>query len=354
MVHILFLYLFLLSVAIIALDDGEGFSGSVKLFVCIAMACVLVSFAGLRQGQYYHDYDTYIELFFSDGLRGWSMERSFMDISWLTKAVAADNYIVLFCIYAVLGVSIKFYALYKYARYFYLSLVLYLSTFYILHDLIQIRAGVSSAIMLLAVPFYHDRKYLLLGLSILLAYYFHASAIVLIALFLLSRDTMNIRLWTVVYIAAILINLLNIDVSSVLSFILSLVPSEILPSRISTYFGMMAHVDLDVKLLSPYILTHNLITFILLYNARRIYESTNLAYLLLKLQIISNIVYMLPIDGVSIRLSELLAVTSLYLYPLLVDCFEPRYQFAGRLAICLVAGFFMTFYIFNLRVISYI
>ena len=65
---------------------------------------------------------------------------------------------LLFLLYAVMGVTVKYKALSQLTEFLFPSLLIYFSYFFILHDVTQIRAGVSSAFVLMSITALPDRN----------------------------------------------------------------------------------------------------------------------------------------------------------------------------------------------------
>jgi len=84
-------------------------------------------------------------------------------------------------IYAILGVSIKLFAIYKLSPLPLLSLFLYLVTYYPLHEYTQIRAGVAAGIVLLATQDLANKNDLAFFIKIALAMLFHWASLVILA-----------------------------------------------------------------------------------------------------------------------------------------------------------------------------
>ena len=94
--------------------------------------------------------------------------------------------IYLFLLFAILGVSFKLIAIKQLTELWFLSLILYLSNFFILHEMTQIRAGVASAFLLLCVKPIYDRDLKRFLLFAVLGFLFHYSAIVILPLWFLG------------------------------------------------------------------------------------------------------------------------------------------------------------------------
>jgi hypothetical protein len=177
--------LFLICSLLALLDKEKGRESSAIILV-IALICL----AGFRLPS--RDYGAYMLAYEAGGIE--RFEPSFTVISKIAKSIHDSPY-TLFVIYAILGVSIKILSMRKLSSFFYLSIIVYLSNFFILNELIQIRAGVAAGILLFATKYIYERNFpyfiILCGIATL----FHYSSVVFIPLYLVSIQTIDRTLW---------------------------------------------------------------------------------------------------------------------------------------------------------------
>lgn len=129
------------------------FYGSSFLFI---IALVLVSIAGFKKIGLDRDSINYsqfiISASFNDSLSLFKMEPLFWLIVEASKLLFSDPVRGTFVIFAILGVSLKLYAIKKISPFPVLSVLVYICFYFILHEMTQIRAGVATAIFLIAIP----------------------------------------------------------------------------------------------------------------------------------------------------------------------------------------------------------
>lgn len=146
-----------------------------------------------------------------------TVERSFLLLCGMVHSLFGDEIRVLFLIYAMMGVMLKMYALQRLAPFMSLSVALYISNFYILHEFTQIRVAVSAGLLLLMIPSLAERHYARsLGLMAL-AMVFHYSSILLLPLLLLSNKQMNVNqrlTWAGVILAGYAVHFAGINLTS--------------------------------------------------------------------------------------------------------------------------------------------
>ena len=170
----------------------EDYIKRYRFFLYILMGFVMVLIAGLREIGLDPDSENY-EYSFQHYYQSFEMgmvEPSFTLISAVLN-VFTDNVHLLFLVYAFLGVTIKLYAFKKNLQCIFVPMMLYISFYFVLHDMTQIRAGVVSALFLLAV--YHiakkeKRKALLL---IIVGSFFHYSSLALLPTLMFGNKDFN-------------------------------------------------------------------------------------------------------------------------------------------------------------------
>lgn len=170
--------------AIIAL--GESSIKRKQLYFIYGLTgFLMVLAAGLRDGNTVSDYKTYLNMF-QYPEEASTVEPTFTLIGSLVKAVCPWP-VLLFVIYASIGVTCKILAIKRLTSLLFLSLVIYISNVYLLHDMTQIRAGVASGIFLLAIRPLAEHKIFRYTALILLASLFHYSALLLLPLVVLKN-----------------------------------------------------------------------------------------------------------------------------------------------------------------------
>lgn len=170
----------------------EDYIKRYRFFLYILMGFVMVLIAGLREIGLDPDsanYEYSFQHYYQSSEMG-MVEPSFTLISAVLN-VFTDNVHLLFLVYALLGVTIKLYAFKKNLQCIFVPMMLYISFYFVLHEMTQIRAGVVSALFLLAV--YHiakkeKRKALLL---IIVGSFFHYSSLALLPTLMFGNKNLN-------------------------------------------------------------------------------------------------------------------------------------------------------------------
>ena len=143
-----FLLLFIIIVSLIFLEE---YLGDYNKYAYWGLCIILIFFCAFRTIGVDPDSESYEEIFKSnENNPKLLVESSFLFFSEIVKGFTDDVH-YLFLIYAILGITIKFYALRQLSPWYFLPLAIYFGNYFILHDFIQIRAAVASGMLLLAI-----------------------------------------------------------------------------------------------------------------------------------------------------------------------------------------------------------
>ena len=165
--------------------------------ICAATCLLLIILAGTREVGIDPDSQSYQSTFNSlqsDSLMD-RVELSFIFIIKALRSISNDVHLFFF-FYAILGVTLKFVAFSRYKESMLLMVLMYISFYYELHETCQIRTGVLSGCLLLAIPYIADNKRWIAFFCILIGTFFHTSGIILLPLLLFGNKPLN-RYWKI-------------------------------------------------------------------------------------------------------------------------------------------------------------
>lgn len=156
------------------------------LYVIFGIAMVLI--AGLREVGSTPDTDAYEEMFYAkdNNLMIVLTEPSFTLLSSFLRSFSLGVN-SLFMVYALISVPIHLTALWRLSKRPLLILTIYISYYYMMHEMVQIRAGVAAGLFLWAIYFYVNNKKTYSLIAILAGAFFHYSAIAGLIIFLLNN-----------------------------------------------------------------------------------------------------------------------------------------------------------------------
>lgn len=296
--------------------------------------------------KYSPDYSTYL-LAYQEIIMGYdsAMEYSFAWISRFVEIVFGDS-IGVFVVYALLGISLKLWAINKLTELDFLSVAIYLSCYFMLHDMIQIRAGVVSGLLLLSIRPAYDRNYKLFFGLVAIACIFHYSAVALFVLWFVSGRSIKRWFWLVLLAIVYSLNFFNIGPSTYLGNL----DLEIANVRIASYYQALQNVQrVEVNVFNPAQLLRCCLFLFLLWKIRLIHEHNKYAYILIKIFLLGLccLVFFSAIPVIAYRFSELFLIVEIILYPLI--CYVFVNKNLGKvipiiIGMCFLIIYYMKFY----------
>ena len=158
-----------------------------KIFYAL-LGFAMIMIAGLREVGATPDSASYEEMYYAKGgdLMALLREPSFDIITDLLHSMSLGIN-ALFFAYAIISIPIHLTALWKLSKMPFLTLTIYISYYYMMHDMVQIRCAVASGLFLWAIYFYVNQKKLYTLLFILLGTFFHYSAAAGLIIFFLGN-----------------------------------------------------------------------------------------------------------------------------------------------------------------------
>lgn len=309
----------------------------VNIFIYLFVGFLLMLAASFREG--WADYETYID-YYNGIVAG---QEIIVEISyvWISKLVYIlyDDIILLFIIYAVLGVSLKLVAISKLSEFWFLSLIFYISYYFIVQDLIQIRAAVATGFLLLCIIPMYTRKLIPFIFFFLCAFLFHYSAIAILPLWFLSKTKCNTFFWACLIPASYVVFLLGINV------VIGLIPIPAIQEKILVYQSLQElgkHNDINVFNIKY--LLKVVLFYLFLWKSDLLIQHNKYTHLLIKIYGISLFVFPLfaSLPILSYRLNELYGIVEIILFPLLILIAKPR-GIAKPIVIVLGISFFLMY-----------
>lgn len=305
----------------------EDYIKRYRFFLYILMGFVMVLIAGLREIGLDPDSENYEYSFhhYYQSTEMGMVEPSFTLISAVLN-VFTDNVHLLFLVYAFLGVTIKLYAFKKNLQCIFVPMMLYISFYFVLHEMTQIRAGVVSALFLLAV--YHiakkeKRKALLL---IIVGSFFHYSSLALLPTLMFGNKDFNrkenimiallIPLSYLIYFGGISM-LLNTDI-------------PLIGNKLAIYQQAMekGKMTVNINVFDPVHLVSVMLFYYTLYFRKTITafnENYNVVIKIVALGLfLHTSLAFLPV--LALRISQLYCIVSIFLFSGIVYTFKQKWM----------------------------
>ncbi len=348
MILIFCLYSLLLFSLIISWKyTGSSIEIKSKLLIGFIFYCFIVLFVTFRDGNILRDYSEYVYYFNRGGGRD-NIEESFYIIVAIVRYIGV-GFLGMFFVYAVLGVSIRFYAIYKYSPFILYSFSIWIANFLLLNEMTQIRGAIACSLMLLILPAIYERRIIKAIILILIAFFFHRSSIVFILFFFVSPNKTYWRFWICLLGLSIILNICKINIMEILGL------SKILYGIQLVKGDEMAFDQSDFRLnmFSPYPLLQMISCLACIYRYNRIKLIFPSCILFIKVGIIGLIIYSLSIYVISFRLSELFGTVQIFLYPCALKWFNGKNaERIGKIIVSVISVYILSSFIFKQNLIE--
>jgi hypothetical protein len=331
----------LLCISIIDIDrvvlDKKYIQLRILFFSVVTL--VMIFFAGFRVPGVGVDDKYYVQLF-KDARHGiLHKEISFYIFSNIFNRI---NYV--FILFALIGVGLKGYFILKNTKYFGIVFFLYFSSYFFLHDFVQIRAGVASALILWILYSAGQRSYFkYFGLS-LLAIFFHLSAICILPVIFLSNK--NSKLFYVILglVSLLLAFVFPLNINELASYL-----PEVLFDRISFYLA--PEENFGINLLNPIALIHYFMAIIIFIFWDKLVSYSDSSIYIIKTFLIGIYLFLIfhSIDIV-FRIYELFMITQIPLADMLIQSLKQKYVMIPLMLLLCVLYFY--YYVIKMPVIN--
>lgn len=312
----------------------ENFSKSRKFLLArIFFVLLLFLIAAFRHGVD-RDYSTYMVAFemFKEPLDyfidfdSWVFfEPMYYLIPSFSKTYLSQEFfsLITFIFYAFLGVGIKLFAISRLTEKFFLSVLVYLCFFFLLHEMTQIRAGVATGIMLVCIYLIEKKKF---GIALILtsiACIFHYSSFFILPIFLLKNKSLNKKL----YLGLMMVTLILAFVDT--SFILSFLNLDLgaVTLKAANYVTMHEAGEMtDINKLNLHFLITFGSTLVFVFFAEKVSQENKYANILLKVQVLGLLLFQLlsSVPALSFRISDFYYTTQIITFTFFMYLFRNR------------------------------
>lgn len=313
----------------------------------MVLAVLLIAVAATRDPDVVRDYEVYVHYWQVKFLE--DVEISFIQIRNLLKHRLHMDVEALFLVYAVLGVGVKVYSIRLFTKYVFLSLLVYLSHYYILHELTQIRVGVASGFFLIGLYYLAQRNLVRFLIFTVIAGYFHYSAFLALPLWFIFND--NRRAY--VYLALIPFGYIIYFAGS--NVIVNL-PIPYIQEKVRVYEELrdLGFEDTDkINVFNAVFLLRIVVFYAIFIYREKISVENPYIYILLKVYAISLFTFtaLASIPAFAFRIQELFGVVEILLFPSLAFIFTRK--IFGYILVVLLALSFLSLDIFYGKLILY-
>lgn len=293
-----------------------------RFFFYIFSVVLLIIIAGLRGNYVDRDYMTYISYLEDiDVISLVQVEPTFFLIVHISLLVGSP--VILFLIYAIIGVSIKAKAIVNLTEFWFLSLIIYFSYYFLLHEMTQMRVGVSAGILLLTVPDIYNRKLGPFLLKIFLGFLFHYSMLAFLPFYFLEGKKINKVLYFGGIVLVYGLFFLGLNVFE----ILSLFPLGFIQEKLDNYQYLMSLGEhLEINVFNVLIFIRFLYMIILIYQTELLQKINVYSVVLIKIYSWSLfcLVFLASMPVLAFRVNQLLCIVEIILWPFILYMFKEK------------------------------
>jgi len=308
----------------------------------IFIGIILAIMAGMREigidpdsENYETSYQQYYNLDIMDGI-----EYSFILLSSILNNITNDVHAI-FLVYAFLGVFLKLAAFRQLSEFYFLPLIVYMSFYYEVHELTQIRTGVLSGILLLSIRPIAERKYINTLLLVCIGTFFHFSGLILLPLMMLSNKKITDK-WRIVWVSIIPLAYVIYSVGGTLlmNANLPIIGNKLAMYQMSEEKGTSF---IGVNVFGPLHILNILLYFYMIFFSNTITEHNKYFPLMIKIFGLGLFAYItlafLPV--LSQRISLLLKIVSIILFYNIYYTIKPKW--ASILFVLLISFLYLNY-----------
>ena len=263
--------------------------------------------------------------------QGWGGERfeiGFATIADVLRRFTVNEYCYLF-VFAALSIALKIMAICRISPLIWASLLIYTSNFFILHDMIQMRASVASGLLLHAVYYLNNRDSKRFLITFGIAFLFHYSSLIILPLWFLNTK----RSYKYFYIGLIALAYViggTLPVASLIQYL----PLEGVQNLWTIYESSVGN---EINIFNATQLGRVAICVFLLLFIERVSVYNKYAILLVKIYAISIAVLVLfsSVPVIAFRVSELYQIVEIVLIPMITYSIDGKI-FLKRMAVWII------------------
>ena len=313
-------------------------------FIFLSIGLILL--AGFRSPT--PDYENYVRIFYNVQTK--QIEPAMVIISSILHLIT-NNSIVLFVFIAFFGVTFKLIAIKQLSKLWFLSISIYISYYYMYHELIQIRTGIATGLLLLSIKPIYDRDLKRFLIYTIIAISFHISALMVLPLWFLSINRFNKYMFYAMIIVSYLLIVNGINIS----YIVGMIPIEEVRVRFEGYMHRTNKGGETnyLNVFSVLQLMRVMLSFTFIYFSNIIYKHNKYAYLLIQIYVLSVVSYVIfsTLPVLAVRVSQFLGIVEIVLIPSIIYIFNTRTREVSKLIPLAIAFFTLSLTLFYRQLI---
>lgn len=322
-----------------------------KRIFFVLSALLLICVAGFRGSHVDRDYLTYVS--YINDLDNKSMimiEPTFFLISYVSL-LTINPPLTLFLIFAIIGVTLKFKAISELTEFWFLSVIIYFSYYFLVHEMTQVRIGVSSGILLLSVKDIYNRKFPAFLLKIVIGALFHYSFLIFFIFYFINPQKLKPIFFYALIVLGYVVHYSGFNTIS----LLKIIPIYFIQVKIDNYLLLMGEGSfLDINVVNILMIYRIAFMGVLLWKYELLQKANKYAIILIKLYSWSLffLVFLARMPVMAFRVNQLLCIVEIILWPFILYMVREKYL-AVIIVVLTGLGMITIELVYNQLVLSY-
>ncbi|MDW8847216.1 EpsG family protein [Erwinia sp. MMLR14_017] len=326
--------------ALISVDKNSKASTN-KVIFSVSFFILLI-FCALR-GIIDRDHQNYLTIYgYIVHGDGYLIEPSYYFFSLLSDFLTSGP-ILLFVLYAIIGLGFKFYTFRTYSIFPVISVLVYYSNYYFLHEMTQIRIGVSIAIAIIAINNWLNGNKKFFFILLFISCLFHYSALIFLIIPFMPKRRINAKEMAA-YAFVILISYIMFILHFGFATAFSYIPIGYVQEKFAIYSQKAEMGEVQAINVFSVMQLIKIINIILMYFfVAKKHDDSKFFNLMLRFYIFSTICWVVFFDipVFAVRLSDLFGISEIFILPYLL--YVSKNKYIGVFLLTLFTG--MVFYI---------
>ena len=316
MQYYLFGYLIICTLTWFSVDVRSSSNLRNAAFTVIGIGFIF--FCGSR-GVIDRDHQSYLNIYgYIVHGAGYLIEPTYYFFSYLSRWLTGGP-LLIFILYSLAGVGFKLYAIKKYSIIPLVSLLVYFSNYYFLHEMTQIRIGVSIGLALIAINRWLNGHKNSATFILIVSFLFHYSALIFIIVPFLPKGKVKNSEF-ILYATIIAISYILYITSFGFAKIFSYIPIGYIQEKFSIYNQKTSMGEVDAINVFSVMQIIKLFVIITVYKfVPRSYCNSLFFNLMFRFYIYSAICWVIFFDipVFAVRLSDIFGIAEIFIFPYL-------------------------------------
>jgi len=244
-----------------------------------------------------------------------------------------------FILYALLGVSLKLYAIKKISSFPLLSLIVYFCFYFVLHEMTQIRVGVAASIFLLAIPDIVNKNLKSFLIKTTLATLFHYVSIIMLFIYLINSKHNKQLFYLFLPLIGILLSFSNVGkffLTSIVNFLPGFMSYKIDLYLNAQKIGM--HNEINV--FNIYYCSLLIIYYFAIINMNKFKKEIDILQIKIIGWMLFSIYFFSFLPVLAFRISEFLGVSLIFFLPDIISIVREKYFISSVVFFYSIAALF--------------